>query len=50
MKCGSANDVGECFQPVMTCSALDGYHKKFVFISADEISVKTAQRYSGGHV
>ena len=34
----------------MTFLALDGYHKKFIFISADEISVKTAQPYSGGHV
>ena len=37
-KFGSAGDAGECIQAVNDVfSALDDYHKKFVFISADEI-------------
>ena len=50
-KFGSAGDASECIQAVNDVfSALDDIHKKIVFISADEIYVKPAIRYRGGHV
>ena len=50
-KFASAGDAGECNKAIHdVLSTLEKDHTKFVFISADEIYVKPAIRYIGGHV
>ena len=50
-KSGSAGDACQCIQAVSKVfSALDGYHKKCIFILVDEIYVKPLISYRGGHL